>query len=156
MADSSEHKEPIDPWVQRELLKAHELGLHIKECCAMAGISERRFYQWKRQGDSEDGTYESRWLQEFMWKFHKAKMTGKSGLIRKIMKSTDWKAAAYLLDRMDKIQPEPEDIVTDDEFDASNLSDSQLKAVARIMEGIPAERMQELQGVLEEFIKSEE
>lgn len=151
MAKARTKKPYIDLWVQRELCAANQLGLHIKECCAMAGISERQFYFWQRKAeeDSDDGLE----CKAFMFKFQKSRIGLKKSLINDLIKSRDWKAKAYLLDRMDKIEAEqrnePEEVVGN--VDLSDVSDEKLKVLLKIIEGIPPEKMEEFEQLVQDW-----
>lgn len=95
----------IDAETAERFLKAVELGLPIKECCACAGICEGTFYSYwhKAERDEADGKTirQSKYLKFIKSvKESKAKFATKHlGNITNAADNGTWQASAWLLER---------------------------------------------------------
>lgn len=77
---------------QRDLLlAAAQRGATNRDAAALAGIAESTFYKWLSNDDYAD----------FADAYTRAKATGRMRSIRLIADSDDWRAHAWLLERVD-------------------------------------------------------
>lgn len=69
------------------IYKAVENGMSYKDACAVSGISEATFYEWKKS------------KPEFLETLCRAEAKGQKVLLNKIRASKDWRASAWILER---------------------------------------------------------
>lgn len=89
MPKAKQHR--LTPQVQATLIKAATDRAPNAEAAAAAGISEKTLYNWL--ADPE--------LAEFTADYARAKAQGRMRSIKVIAQSDDWRAHAWLLERMD-------------------------------------------------------
>lgn len=76
---------------QQAMIEAAERGATNRDVAQMLGIAESTFYRWISHPD----------LGDFGDAYTRAKATGRFRSVQIIADSTDWRAHAWLLERMD-------------------------------------------------------
>jgi hypothetical protein len=92
--------------VRRHLLEVAEQGATNRDAAALAGVGERTLYTWLAHPDYED----------FASAYTTSRAFGRMRSITLIANSTDWRAHAWLLERVDpehwgKGETDPSDLV---------------------------------------------
>ena len=89
--------------VVSDIVNALAAGAAVKAAAGAAGISERTYHSWRERGEQE-GADEA--FLQFLQRTTRAREQGKVALVASIRRSAnegDWRAAAWLLER---IEPE--------------------------------------------------
>ncbi len=104
----------LDPATANTVVAILERGLPICDACAAAGIGETTFHRWMKKGLAASKKKQRTREEEQFWKFwsgvNSAKGRGKVQLLDVLQKAAtraenpDWKAAAWMLERMYPMQ----------------------------------------------------
>lgn len=84
--------------VKEKFFAAISNGHTYESSCALAGISERAFYQWKVKGTDPTEKRNSEYVQ-FMQELQEKEALAKIKLLSDIQKSDSWQAKAWILER---------------------------------------------------------
>jgi hypothetical protein len=90
----------LTPETKEKILTAVKCGAPFKTACAAAGICEATFYAWKQKGETQGTPPE---YAEFLEELTQALEEGNAARAALIMRAakTDWRAAGWLLERLD-------------------------------------------------------
>lgn len=100
----------LTPELSNQLVGLIGGGCTVTTACEATGIVESSFYLWVAKGDRQrKGIY-----TEFSEAIRKARGTGKAALIARIQTaaSTDWRAAAWMLERARGDEYSRQDVTT--------------------------------------------
>lgn len=86
----------LTPELQDEFCKLLEAHYSKKAACAALHISQTTFYEWIRKGEAKELRKYTQFLERVNASLAHSQMT----LIDKIAKDADWRAAAWLLERL--------------------------------------------------------
>ncbi|MDV6237532.1 hypothetical protein CH379_018015 [Leptospira ellisii] len=84
--------------VKEKFFAAISNGHTYESSCALAGISERAFYQWKAKGTDASEKRNSEYVQ-FVQELAEKEALAKIKLLSDIQKSDSWQAKAWILER---------------------------------------------------------
>lgn len=84
--------------VKEKFFAAISNGHTYESSCALAGISERAFYQWKAKGTDNNEKRNSEYVQ-FVQELAEKEALAKIKLLSDIQKSDSWQAKAWILER---------------------------------------------------------
>lgn len=100
----------LDPHTANAIVAILERGLPICDACEAAGIGETTFHRWMRRGKSADRKKTRTREETEFWQFwravNSARAKGKVQLLDVLQRAAtraedpDWKAAAWMLERM--------------------------------------------------------
>ena len=90
----------LTPQVEEKLLNAVRAGAYLKEAAEHAGVGERTVYGWIERADDPKAPAKFSQFAQALTRAKADAQVGAVAVIRRAM-STDWRAAAFYLERSD-------------------------------------------------------
>ena len=90
----------LTPETQARIVSAVRCGASFKNACVAAGISERTFQRWRQKGEHQGAKTEYRRFWRDLTQAEQEGQTARLAIIQEAARN-DWRAAAWLLERMD-------------------------------------------------------